>query len=320
MNCFACDSENVVFVCNVNGYKIHRCMHCGLIFTDPMPDDKTITEFYQGFLFDKPNVNKLKSKVTNRKKELLATIGLTEKACSGKSFFDYGGGTGLTYAVARECGFETYYYDIDNQAIQFAKNNLELKTESIISEPEKDSRKFDIIMCDNVIEHVKNPDVLIRMLFNKLVAGGVLIFKTPRASNTETLLIFSVWFLVYLKKVIFGNDLKTSIDAIFVHRYWHAEPPRHLFAFSDESMKLLVQKNCGNDCEIITDSYSTPYFKYSIADILLSIKNPFLRVFLFINLLPFIAMEFVLALFRIILVKLKVISMSGLIVKVRKPL
>lgn len=320
MNCLVCDSQDVAFVCKINGYDVYRCKSCGLIFTSPMPDDKTINEFYQGFLFDKPNVGKLKSKIPSKKIELLKTIGLKELECKGKSFFDYGGGTGLSFAAAIECGFEAYYYDIDNQAIQFAQDNLGLKADNIISEPEKDSRKFDIIMCDNVIEHVKNPHELISMLYNKLVEGGQLIIKTPRASNTETLFIFSVWFLVYLKKVIFVNDLKTTIDAIFVHRYWHAEPPRHLFSFSDKSMELLVQKSCGNDCKIVTDSYSIPYFKYSLADILLSVKDTFLRVFLFINLLPFIAMEFILALYRVIFVKLKLVSMSGMIVKIRKPL
>jgi SAM-dependent methyltransferase len=283
-----------------------------------MPDDKTINEFYQGFLFDKPNVAKLKSKIPSKKNELLKTIGLKEKDCKGKSFFDYGGGTGLSFAAAQACGFDAYYYDIDSQAIEFAKENLGLKPENIISNPENETKKFDVILCDNVIEHVKEPKQLLRFLFGKLNEGGILVLKTPRASNIETAFIFSVWGLVYFKKSLFENGLATALKSILVHRYWHAEPPRHLFSFSDKSMMIMAQESCGLDCAVEAASYEIPFFKYSIGDVLLHIRNPFLRFFILIMFLPIILLEIPVIILRFMLVKLKIISLAGMTVRIVK--
>jgi SAM-dependent methyltransferase len=318
MNCLVCDSQDVAFVCKMNGYDVYRCKSCGLIFTSPMPDDKTINKFYQGFLFDKPDVAKLKSKIPTKKRELLKAVGLKEQDCEGKSFFDYGGGTGLSFAAAKTCGFDTYYYDIDSQAIEFAKDNLELTPENIISNPESDSRKFDVIICDNVIEHVKNPKYLLNFLFSKLNVGGILVVKTPRASNLETAFIFSVWGLVYFKKSLFENGLVTALRSIIVHRYWHAEPPRHLFSFSDKSMELMAQESCEPNCSVEVTSYEIPFFKYSIGDVLLHIRNPFLRFVVLFACLPVILAELPVIILRFLLVKMRIISLAGMTVRIVK--
>jgi SAM-dependent methyltransferase len=283
-----------------------------------MPDDKTITEFYQGFLFDKPDIAKIKSKIPAKRKELLETIGIQEHDCKGKSFFDYGGGTGLSFAAAQSCGFDTYYYDIDSQAIDFAKENLGLKTENIISNPENDLRMFDIILCDNVIEHVKDPKQLLSFLFAKLNSGGKLVVKTPRASNLETAFIFSVWGLVYFKKSLFENGLVTALKSILVHRYWHAEPPRHLFSFSDKSMGIMAKESCEPNCNVDVKSYEIPFFKYSIGDVLLHIRNPFLRFVILFVCLPVILLELPVIILRFMLVKLRIISLAGMTVRIMK--
>lgn len=318
MNCSVCNSDDVVFICKVNGFMAYRCRNCGLIFTSPMPDDRIINEFYQGFLFEKPELSDLKLKIPRKKRELMQTVGLSESNCNGKSFLDYGGGTGLTFAAAQSCGFETYYYDIDNQAIKFTIDNFGLKPEYIISNPETDLRKFDVIMCDNVIEHLKQPDYLLRLLFGKLQKGGVLIIKTPRASNTESIFIFAVWGLVYFKKALYENGLSTALKSVIIHRYWHAEPPRHLFSFSDESIMILAQKICGNDINIDIDSYEMPLFRYSLGDIFRHIAKPSLRIIIIILLFPLILIELPIFILKFLLVKARLVSLAGMIVKIQK--
>lgn len=318
MNCSVCNSGDVAFVCKVNGFDTYRCQNCGLIFTSPIPNDRILDEFYQGFLFNKPDLSELKSKIPSKKKELLKTIRLAEQDCKGKSFLDYGGGTGLTYAAAKSCGFESYYYDIDKQAIQFTIDNLGLQPEYIISNSETDLRKFDVIMCDNVIEHIKQPDELLRLLFGKLADGGILIIKTPRASNTESIFIFSVWGLVYFKKALYENSIFTALKSIFIHRYWHAEPPRHLFSFSDKSMKILAKEVCGNGVIIDIDSYEMPFLRYSLGYVLLHISNPFLLILVLLILSPLMLIELPIFILKFILVKTRLVSLAGMIVKIQK--
>lgn len=318
MNCLVCESNKAGFVCKMNGYDVYRCKSCGLIFTSPMPDDKTINEFYQGFLFDKPNIQNIKSKIPSRKKDLLRTINLKEQDCVGKSFFDYGGGIGLSFAAAQACGFDAFYYDIDNQAIDFAIKYLGLRPENIINNPENDSTKFDVILCDNVIEHVKDPKHLIGFLFDKLNTGGILVVKTPRASNLESAFIFSAWGLVYFKKSLFENGLVTALKSVIVHRYWHAEPPRHLFSFSDKSMIVMAKESCAPNCQVEVSSYEIPFFKYSIGDTLLHIRNPFLRLIFLIIFLPIILLEIPVIILRFVLVKLRIISLAGMTVRIVK--
>jgi SAM-dependent methyltransferase len=318
MKCVACNNEITNSICTINSYDVYKCPNCGLIYTYPLPDDETLNSYYQGFLFEKPNLEKLNLSIPAKKLELEQLFDLNKNGISAKSFFDFGGGMGLSWLAAKNLGLNSYYYDIDGEAREFVISNFGLDNEHILTNLESNSSCFDYILSDNVIEHVKDPHEFIRRLYNLLNPGGLIVLKTPRASNFETFFIFTVWFLVYLKKAFSGNNLKKALSSVFVHRYWHIEPPRHLYAFSDKSFEKIIESVLPAGVNYSIDSYRLPVFKFSLVDVLMHIRNRFLRTLVIILLLPLIIAELPVILLRYLLVVTNLLSLSGMVVRISK--
>ena len=50
MDCVVCGSAERSFLYHwVDGWQVHRCADCGLLYTDPCPDAAYLAEYYQGF-------------------------------------------------------------------------------------------------------------------------------------------------------------------------------------------------------------------------------------------------------------------------------
>lgn len=319
IKCCACNSEHVKKILVINGFDVYKCMNCGLIFTYPMPQDEELQKFYQGFLFEKPDENKIQKQLVIRKKELTDQFKLNQETNSTKKFLDYGGGTGVAYKAAFDLGLNSFYYDIDEKSIEFVKTEFNLDNKFHITNPEIGENYFDYIFCDNVIEHIKDPEYFVNNLYSKLNKGGMLVIKTPNASNFETYFVVIIWLLNYFKRALKENSFKDTFNAVFVHRYWHCDPPRHLYSFSSESLKNVVSKVTKDDkVSVSVDYYHLPFLKYSLGETILNIGNPLKRIVLFIAALPLIVTEFYFLLWHLVLVKLKVISRTGLIVKIEK--
>lgn len=100
---------------------------------------------------------------------------------------DYGCGAGTLSFYFASKGMRVNGIDISTQAIELAnKSAKELGIEKNASFYKSDegikeikSKKYDIVLCLEVIEHVEKDNELIRYLVSKLRKGGVLILSTP---------------------------------------------------------------------------------------------------------------------------------------------
>ncbi len=296
-------------------YNIYKCYSCGLVFSSPLPTQEELNKYYQGFVFEKPNEREISRLIKKSQIQLKELFKLNTNS-KNKLFLDYGGGVGINWKAAKDSGLISYYFDIDRQAEDFAKTNLGLTNENILS-VNNNSLTFDYILCDNVIEHIPDPSKLIESLFSKLNPGGKLILKTPAASNTETFFIPRVLY-IYLKKSLQQNSIGKALTYTFKHKYHHCDPPRHIYSFSKESLKILLEKIIDENSHIKFNYYSIPLFKYAFFNQFKMANNSFLKILLFIILFPFILLESILELCRIILVKARVLKPSGLIAVIEK--
>jgi SAM-dependent methyltransferase len=307
LECSICNSSEVQKILKINGFDVYKCSGCGVLYTFPLPSDEELTDYYQGFLFDEPKLDKIKSHVKKRVKELQKCFYIDSSEKKSKfSFLDFGGGVGAAFAAAKELGLDSYYYDIDKESIAFVKKNFGLSDLEFISDSSLEGRKFNFIWCDNVIEHVKDPIEFTNKLYSALELGGKLVIKTPQASNLETSFVFALSML-YFKNALKENSFFDSLKAVMKYRFWHCEPPRHLYSFSKKSIVRIIEK-CGiADKQLKISDYYLPIFRYSIVDFLISIKKPIVKVILGLMLLPFIIPEIILILIR------KFLSITGLI-------
>lgn len=318
IHCKVCDSDGVEKIVDWKDYTIYKCTNCNLIFTNPLPDDQLLIDFYQGFLFNKPKKNTIQKEVRNRKKEL-KTLFNFQSLDTNTLYLDYGGGTGSSYKAASELGLNAYYHDLDEKAKAFVKETHGLDDDHIIDDIEKTATRFDYIFSDNVIEHVKDPVKFTTDLKDILHVGGQMVIKTPHGMNTEILFYPFISLKGYTFAALKYNPLPVVIKSYF-KRFWHCDPPRHLYAFSKQNLELIAKKAGFRDDEIEVSYYRVPLFDFSLTKMFVSIKarHGIRSMFLRVIYLPIIPLELLSKLLQSVLISLNVLSAGGIILKLKK--
>ncbi|WP_158259071.1 class I SAM-dependent methyltransferase [Flagellimonas meridianipacifica] len=273
-------------------------------------------------MFQKPEDYEIRRKIKDKKKELIKLFQLEgdEKSLSEKKFLDFGAGTGIAYKAAKELGMECFYQDLDNEAKKFTIENFGLQSTHIIDNIDDFDEKFDFIFSDNVIEHVKDPKAFLEKLLKKLNKGGVLIIKTPHSANTETYFnpMISVvkYFFLSLKYNSFGKTVRG-----FFLRFWHCDPPRHLYSFSKDSFDCLVENSEDKEINHRIEYYRSAWFSNTITKRFFTrdkkaslVKSILVRIVVW----PVIFVEVILQILQKLLLSLQVLSPGGIILKVYK--
>lgn len=315
--CPICQESETPALLDWKEYQIHRCTSCKLLFTLPLPSDATLQSFYQGFMFKTPDLRTANKEVRSRRNELTRLFDL-DGSFNGKTFLDYGAGTGASFKAANDLGLETYYYDIDEPAKQFCRDYFELKDHQIIEHLDNTTMKFDYIFSDNVIEHVKDPIGFTEKLIGKLKPGGRLVIKTPNGGNTEIYFNPLMSIIQYLRISMKYNRSFKSFRTYF-KRSWHCDPPRHLYSFTPKSFKALENRIVDDKTEYRTSFYDIKWWENTITkeyftkDRHLNIIQSFLyRIVLF----PFILIEISLQVMRKVLLRIGFLSAGGLILTI----
>jgi len=133
----------------------------------------------------------------------------------GGRVLDVGCGNGGFLAVAEEAGWQAEGVDFDIEAVNAARS-LGLNVRHGGIELFADERqRYDVITLSHVIEHVHEPAVLLRRLYELLKPGGMLWLETPNIGS--------------LGSRRFGRN-------------WRGlEPPRHLVIFTTKALVNCLQ-------------------------------------------------------------------------------
>jgi 2-polyprenyl-3-methyl-5-hydroxy-6-metoxy-1,4-benzoquinol methylase len=223
-----------------------------------MPSAEQLKEFYQGFLYRKPDPSKIEKLTDKKQEELVRYFG---RRSPGDAFLDYGAGTGAATRAASRLGWDVYYHDVDHQAHQFVKETQRIDDRRMFSSMEEVPKShFDMIMCDNVIEHVVDPVKFVSELVCCLKPAGKLVIKTPHAFNTELYFFPNVSVCGYPRKArMYSGNLKSACE-IFHYRIWNCDPPRHLFSFTEKSFVKICERL--NQANFLVSYYNMPVFEY----------------------------------------------------------
>ncbi len=103
-----------------------------------------------------------------------------------KIILDLGCGSGYGAWYLASLGHHTMGYDVDGEAISWARNHFDLPGLVYLEgEEELDGSvdRYDIITCFEVLEH--EPDTVLETIHRRLDPGGTLIISTPNANPTS---------------------------------------------------------------------------------------------------------------------------------------
>lgn len=216
------------------------CHDCDSIFIHPVPAGKLSVIYpanYYSF------VNKGRNIVVKLKEWLdrLFFKKILRRLPGDKlNVLDVGGGTGWMLSLLRTADHRiqfTQSVDIDAAARTEAEANGHAYFEGTI-EQFQTSRKFDLILMLNLVEHVKNPLAVLQKAESLLTGNGVIVIKTP---NTRS------WDARLYKKSYWGG----------------LHCPRHWVIFSEKSFRLMLRSTT-LQIKKLAYTQGAPFWAFSI--------------------------------------------------------
>ncbi|MDP4262347.1 MAG: class I SAM-dependent methyltransferase [Bacteroidota bacterium] len=229
-HCPVCDSTDIKNVLSVRDHTVSgeifpvaECGQCSLRFTQDVPGAASIAPYYKSEDYishtntSKGFVNRLykmvrKSTILRKRKLVERYTGLNEGI-----LLDLGSGVGTFAHEMKQNGWQVTGLEPDADARKAAWQLYQVNLADINEFYQLSSGHFDAITLWHVLEHVHDLSAYTRQLRNVLSEKGKLFIAVPNY---------------------------TSADARVYKEYWAAyDVPRHLYHFSPQSMKWLMEKN-----------------------------------------------------------------------------
>jgi 2-polyprenyl-3-methyl-5-hydroxy-6-metoxy-1,4-benzoquinol methylase len=226
-SCPSCKSANIAVCLTTTDYTVSKkqfdiweCADCTLRFTQNTPVPDEIGAYYQSddYISHTNTQKGLKNqlyhsvrKITLRNKKNLIESYTKIKA---GNLLDVGAGVGAFAAYMQTAGWKVTGVEPDQQTIERAKATYDIQlypADNLFIQPEQG---FDAITLWHVLEHVHRLHDYIDTFRRLLKPGGYIFIAVPNY---------------------------TSADAAYYKQYWAAyDVPRHLYHFSPDSMKKLL--------------------------------------------------------------------------------
>lgn len=229
-NCPVCGSAKISNVLTVKDHTVSHqsfvvmeCRECTLRFTQDVPDATAIAPYYKSENYishtntSKGLINRLYQSV--RKRTLKQKRKLLQKQLGMQQgrLLDVGSGTGAFAKYMQDNGWKITGLEPDADARKVASDVNGLILDDISRFYDLTPHSFDAITLWHVMEHVHDLHRYVQQLRELLVSNGKLFVAVPNY---------------------------TSRDAGVYQEHWAAyDVPRHLYHFSPQSMKVLMEKN-----------------------------------------------------------------------------
>lgn len=225
-NCLICNNNNLKpfqsctdYTVSHETFQLKKCENCGFVLTSPRPDDSSIGQYYlsENYISHANKAASLIDKLyliariytLNWKVKLLGDPGINKK------ILDYGCGTGEFLSTCKKAGWQISGIEPSEKARRQAEQSTSIPIkESLNDETESN---FSAITLWHVLEHVPNLNEVLQELNRRLNPKGTMFIAVPNHKSQDAARYKENWA---------GYDV-----------------PRHLWHFSQHSMKLLLENN-----------------------------------------------------------------------------
>ena len=204
---------------NDNTYNISECGECQIAATHPFPSEDELTRLYacgnyrtdEGKRFG-PLIESLILLGRIRKRRRI------NKHVKPGKILDIGCGRGLFLDVMRRGGWMATGTELNEETASYATKvyGLKILTGDIIQH-QLPTESLDAVNINQVLEHLKNPNEVLKECRRLLRKDGLLIISVPDLRSPQFTLGKENWFLLDL--------------------------PFHLIHFTEEGLSKLLQKN-----------------------------------------------------------------------------
>lgn len=261
MKCIICDEHTTVSTwADCGDHKAIRCAQCDFIWIDPMPTDKELDEFYANF-------NDLRDALGheyNKKREIQYLIDrdfinnffIDQKNVITLDFGCYDG----SFIDTFDDRYTKYGVEKNTTAAEWAQNNRIFGTNvyscDVVDIPHEDEY-FDLIMMRGVIEHLNDPNRVMRKLYRLLKSGGILyICATPNVGSYSAKKFRNKWNQFTIPEhVLYFSDITLEK---YLDKYGFDMIAKH-FPYS-ETPYANLKKDFNSIKQDYNDKVNTPFY------------------------------------------------------------
>lgn len=227
-NCPICGNHifQDVFTCKDytathESFALIKCQQCQFVITSPRPSDDELGKYYlsEDYISHTNEAKTLLDKIylaaRNYTLAWKRKLILNQSTRIENKLLDYGCGTGAFLHATTKDGWKSFGVEPSAQAREEAKKITNAPVYKSVEEISNDT--FDSITLWHVLEHVPDLNQLLQKLKSLLAENGTMFIAVPNHSSWD------------------GKNYS---------QHWAGfDVPRHLWHFSDQNMKKLVENN-----------------------------------------------------------------------------
>lgn len=203
--CPLCGSSHQTNHLLFEGYSYKKCNHCSLVFLDkdftPAPAENNI---YNQDYIEKRGHDALNSNIAKAKNiTAVHYLNLLEKLIPKGNLLEIGCSTGITLKAAEASGWRVYGVEINQAAIDIARERLNIQTIKLgpLNQKMFIDNFFSAVLMFDVLEHLRYPLTHIEIVRNKLKQRGLVLIITPNINSLSAKLLKDKWPHLFLEHV-----------------------------------------------------------------------------------------------------------------------
>jgi SAM-dependent methyltransferase len=194
-------------------FRLVRCGSCGLSYFNPRPRREEMGKYYPAGYSGHAEIEGRKDQVLGRRSRRFDPVaGLSPGRC-----LDVGCGSGAALLRLQSRGWQVAGFEVSEAAARAGRAaGLDIRSGRELSDAAFPASSFDLVTLFCVLPHVHDPVSVLREVGRLLRPGGRLLMTVPNLDSLNFML--------------------------FRGRWYHLEPPRHLFFFSQRNLRVLARR------------------------------------------------------------------------------
>jgi 2-polyprenyl-3-methyl-5-hydroxy-6-metoxy-1,4-benzoquinol methylase len=186
--CPHCGDSSVKFQFSLNGFNHNSCDNCETLYVSPRLNDNCIEELYSDDYYSEMYTRSMLPIFDKRKKLIgKSKYSQTVDIWGGNRtgfVLDIGAGIGEVTDVFQDAGWSSHAIEMNRVAVDWLKTRNHTEVfHGTLDQYTAPIEGFDIIMAWGVIEHVLEPDLFLKKVFNLLAPGGVFVSEVPHGKS-----------------------------------------------------------------------------------------------------------------------------------------
>jgi 2-polyprenyl-3-methyl-5-hydroxy-6-metoxy-1,4-benzoquinol methylase len=215
VKCDLCGKDDPVLMFKKHDFSIVRCSNCRLVYVNPRLVERKLSELYNENV-----ISPLHYYLENRaddEKTFEKRLDIIEGYVKKGRLLDVGCAIGTFSNVARRRGWEVTGIDINEGSARYCKEKLGLDVVAgSFDDMDFPHDSFDVVLMNDLLEHVPSPTETLEKARSLIKKGGFIFIVTPKIDS----------FMARVSR----------------SRWLHLKPNEHLFYFSKDTIKKLLEK------------------------------------------------------------------------------